>query len=201
MNLLFDFLPIILFFIMYQWYGIYAATAVIILSTTLHFGLTLMMKNKVEKIQTFTLIAVVLFGGATLIHHDPLFIKWKPSIIYWVMSAAFLFSSFFGEKTLTEKLIDTKINLLPSNWHRINHLFSGFFCLMGGLNLYVAYHYNTHVWVHYKLFGTLGLTLLFMMLIAAMMLRYNRDKDLNSSVTIDNPVTNQKNNSQRLPNG
>jgi intracellular septation protein len=175
MNLFFDFLPIILFFIAYKWFGIYVATAVLMLATTVHVGVLWALKNKVEKMHLITLACVLIFGSATLIAHDPVFIKWKPTIIYWLLGIAFLFSALCGKRTLTEKLIDSKIQLPQKNWQTINHFFSGFFIIMGALNLFVAYEYTTAVWVQYKLFGTLALTLCFMLMISGLMLKYSKD--------------------------
>ena len=104
---------------------------------------------------------ISVLGTATLTLHNPLFIKWKPSVVYWIFSIALLVSHFFGEKPLMARFLDKQIELPKNLWVHINVAWAIFFLLLGFVNLYVAYYYDTATWVNFKLFGTLGAILLF----------------------------------------
>ena len=108
-----------------------------------------------------TLVIICVFGGATLLLHNELFIKWKPTILYWAFALAFLTSHFFMDKTILQRLLEVNIPLDKSSYNKLSYTWVIFFTLMGFLNLYVIYHYSTDTWVNFKLFGTLGITLVF----------------------------------------
>lgn len=117
--------------------------------------------KKFEKLHVITLISVLILGGFTLFFHKPIFIQWKPSIIYWIFAMVLLFSRYITRKNLLVRMLGTKINLPTSIWDKLNIAWSLFFIFLGFLNLYVIYHYSMNAWVNFKLFGTLGLTLVF----------------------------------------
>ncbi|OGV51998.1 MAG: septation protein A [Legionellales bacterium RIFCSPHIGHO2_12_FULL_42_9] len=164
MKPLFDFFPIVLFFIGYKFFGIYNATAVAMAASIAQVIFFRIKYQRYEKMHLISLALILVLGGATLFFHDPWFIKWKPTGIYWLTAIVLLTSRFFGTKTLTQKMMESNINLPTHIWYRLNYAWTNFFTLMGGLNLYVAYYYTTDAWVNFKLFGGVGLTLLFVIL-------------------------------------
>ncbi len=175
MKLFFDFLPIALFFIaykfgagIYHWdgqeyeiKGIYVATAVIIVATILQVIITWFLSKKVEKSHLITLGFVVVLGGATLWFQNPDFIKWKPTAVNWLFALGFLFTMFFTKKSLLERMLSEHIQMPEPIWFRLNIAWVLFFVGSGVANLYVAFNYPEETWVNFKLFGLLGLTIVF----------------------------------------
>ena len=175
MKLFFDFLPIVLFFIaykfgggIYQWdgqeydiKGIYAATAVMIVVTLLQTAFIWFRHHKVEKANMITLVLVVILGGATLWLQNPDFIKWKPTAVNWLFALAFFFANIFTDKSLLERMMAEHIQLPALIWYRLNVAWILFFIGSGLANLYVAFNFPEETWVNFKLFGLLGLTIIF----------------------------------------
>jgi intracellular septation protein len=161
MKFLFDLFPIILFFVAYKMYDIYVATAVAIVAAFVQTGLFWLKNRKFEKMHLITLAILVVFGGLTLILRDPVFIKWKPTVVNWLFGATFMGSQFIGEKTLVERMMSHAITAPVAIWRRINLAWVVFFVAMGALNIYVAYNFSEEAWVNFKLFGMMGLTLVF----------------------------------------
>lgn len=163
-KLLFDLFPVILFFIAYKVADIYVATAVVIAATFAQIAYMWIKHRKVEKMLWVSLGLVVVFGGATLLLHDENFIKLKLTIFYWVFAAVLLGASVFMGKNLIRSLLTSqgKLEMPERIWRLLNHLWIGFFTAMGGLNLFIAQNYSTDVWVNFKLFGSLGLMLVFL---------------------------------------
>ena len=117
--------------------------------------------RRFEKMHLITLAILVVFGGLTLILQDPVFIKWKPTVVNWLFGATFLGSRFIGDKTLVERMMSHAITAPVAIWQRINWAWVVFFIAMGVLNIYVAYNFSEETWVNFKLFGMMGLTLVF----------------------------------------
>lgn len=161
MKLLFDFFPIILFFAAYKWQGIYIATGVAIAATLLQVGVAWYRTRKIEPMHLVTLALITVFGGATLIFQDELFIKWKPTVLNWGFGLGFLLSQFIGERTFIERIMGKQLELPKQIWQRLNTAWVVFFMAAGGANLFVVYSFDTETWVNFKLFGMLGLTLVF----------------------------------------
>ena len=181
MKLLIDFFPILLFFVTFKFFddqqqGILAATAVIIVATGVQVAITWAMKRRVEKLHLITLALVVVFGGATLLLEDEMFIKWKPSVVNWLFGLAFLGSHYFGERNLVERLMGSSLRLPSEIWARLNFAWVLFFLAMGLLNLYVVYRFDTDTWVNFKLFGLMGLTLLFVLAQALYLARHMQEE-------------------------
>ncbi|MCB1724827.1 MAG: septation protein A [Gammaproteobacteria bacterium] len=164
MKMLTDLFPVILFFVAYQLYDIYVATAVAIVAAAAQVVYLKLRHGKVETAQWVTLVLLAVFGGLTLALRDPTFIKWKPTVVNWLFAAAFLFSQMLMQRSLLRRMMDHAISLPDPVWSRLNLAWVTFFIAMGVLNLYVAYNYPEDVWVNFKLFGFLGLTVLFMLL-------------------------------------
>ena len=163
MKILFDLLPILLFFIAFKVSGIYVATGVAIVATAALIGWTWLKTRKVDPMQWVSLGLIVVFGGATIWLQDETFIKWKPTILYWLFAIVFLVSNQFMNKNLVRSMMGHQVDLPPAMWSRLNTLWIGFFAIMGGLNLAVAYNFDTDTWVSFKLFGGMGLMLLFVL--------------------------------------
>jgi len=161
MKMMFDFFPVLLFFAAYKLYDIYVATAVLIAASAVQTFTHRMYHGRFENNHLITLVLVVLFGGATLLLHDETFIKWKPTVINWLFGAIFLASQFVGKKTVIERMLGNKVELPVPVWTRLNLAWCLFFMLMGTLNLYVAFSFDTDTWVNFKLFGLMGLTFVF----------------------------------------
>ena len=161
MKFLFDFFPILLFFIAYKMYGIYAATIVAIAASFAQVGLFWFKHRRFETTHLITLGIIVIFGGATLLLQDEMFIKWKPTVLNWLLGLGFLGSQFIGKQTIAQRMMGKNIILSASGWSHLNLSWSAFFIAMGFLNLYVVYNFDTDTWVNFKLFGILGLTFAF----------------------------------------
>ncbi len=138
MKFLADFFPILLFFIAYKLYGIYAATIVAIAASFAQVAWHWFQHKAVQNMHLITLGMLVFFGGLTLVLQDKAFIMWKPSVINWLFAIVFLGSQFIGKKTLIERMMDSHITLPMPIWLRLNNIWVLFFVTLGALNLYVA---------------------------------------------------------------
>ncbi len=161
MKFLADFFPVLLFFGAYQLWDIYVATTAAILASCVQVGYAWLRRGKVETMHLVTLGLLIFFGGLTLALRDPLFIKWKPTVVNWLFAAAFLGSHYVGDRPIVQRMMAQAVTLPPPVWRRLSLAWVLFFFLVGILNLFVAYNFAEEVWVNFKLFGMLGLTLLF----------------------------------------
>lgn len=139
------------------------ATIVVILATAVQITWLLSRRQKVDTMLWATFALVVVLGGATIWFHNPTFIKWKPSALYWAMGVAFWVSQTFFRKNLLQTLIGQQLRLPGPIWQRLNFAWIAFFGLLGLLNLYVAYSFSISTWFTFKAFGVTGLMLLFML--------------------------------------
>lgn len=172
MQFLLDFLPIGLFFIAYKISGLYTATLVAILASLLHLLYTRYKTGSFQKMPLFSFASISLLGGATLLFQNEIFIKWKPTAIYWLLALFFLCTHYMSEKPLLKRLMEHQLHLSMVAWRRLNLSWFFFFGFLGALNLYVVHHFDTQTWVYFKLFGCLGLTLLFVLIQAVYMARH-----------------------------
>ncbi len=177
MKLLTDFLPIALFFITFKLAGIYVATAVAIAATLLQIGWLHFRHGKVETMQWVSLVIIVLFGGATLVFHDDTFIKWKPTVLYWLMGGALALGHLLFKRNFLQSLMGSQLELPTPVWLRLLWAWTGFFVLMGVLNLWVAYSFDLDTWVSYKLFGGMGLMLVFVVIQALYLSRFIKNDE------------------------
>lgn len=185
MKILFDFLPIVLFFISYKIFGIYTATAIAMAASFSQVVYFRIKYQRFERMHLISLALILILGGATLLFKNPSFIKWKPTGIYWITATAFLGSRIFGQKTLTQKMMESNICLPATTWHALNYAWVSFFFVMGMLNLYVAFHFDTDTWVNFKLFGGAGCTLVFIAL-QALYLNQHLQNEKSTKVNIVN---------------
>jgi intracellular septation protein len=190
MKLLFDFLPIILFFVAFKvadankaaaaafatsHFGfmvsgglvgaeeapVLLATVVVVIATLTQVAWLLARGKKIDLMLWVSLALVVVMGGLTIWLHSETFIKWKPTLLYWVMAAALLVAWLGWRKNLIRSLLGEQLTLPEPVWLRLNLAWTAFFALMGALNLWVAYHFATPTWVNFKLFGIMGLLAVF----------------------------------------
>lgn len=207
MKQLLDFLPIVLFFIIFKFYldlpdeliigindmipimaltpgesgdAIYLATLTAIIATLIQVALSVIIVKKVEKMPIITLVLLIVFGGATLALKDPVFIQWKPTAINWLFAGIFLASQFIGEKPLVQRMMSKALDIDDAQiWARLNLSWVGFFIVSGLANVLVApeidplnFNFSLDTWVEFKLFGLLGLTILFVVAQAFYLARY-----------------------------
>jgi intracellular septation protein len=175
MKLLLDFFPIALFFVAFKIWGIYVATGVAIAATVAQIGWLKFSSGKVEPMQWLSLGIIVVFGGATILAHDETFIKWKPTVLYWMMGSALAGGLLFFRKNLLKSLMGSQMQLPEPAWRAMNWSWVTFFAVMGVLNLWVAFNFDTNTWVNFKLFGGLGLMALFVVAQALYLSRYMKD--------------------------
>lgn len=201
MKLLFDFLPIILFFATFKyaeghkdWAAEFAsrhlgavvaggvvttaqapvllATVVVIAATLAQVAWLKLRGRRIEAMLWVSLVLVVVLGGATIYFQSETFIKWKPSALYWAMGLAFWLWPLVTGKNLLKLLLGAQMQLPPKVWHRLNFAWIAFFAVMGLLNIWVAYTFSTDTWVNFKLFGGIGLMLLFTLAQGLVLARY-----------------------------
>lgn len=180
MKLLFDLFPVILFFIAFKAFNIYVATAVAIVATVLQIAWTKWRHGKVDVMLWVSFAIIGVFGGATLLLHDETFIKWKPTVLYWLFSVILLLSNLLFNKNLMRALLHEKIALPLHVWHRLNLTWSLFFALLGFINLYVAFTYSTDAWVNFKLFGFTALMVAFILGQSVWLAKYVDEKKENN---------------------
>jgi len=137
--------------------------------------------GKVEPMQWISLAVIVLFGGATLISHNDTFIKWKPTVLYWVMAAVLLGGQWLFKKNLMQKLMGAQMQLPAPVWNTVNYSWAVFFALMGVLNLWVAFTFDLDTWATFKMFGGLGLMVVFVIAQAIYLSRYLKDGEAGPS--------------------
>ncbi len=172
MKTLFDLFPLLLFFLAYKAYDLYVATAVAIGASFLQVGLYWMKHRRVENMHLITLVLILVFGGATLFLQDEVFIKWKPTVLNWLFGLAFLGSHFIGKRLLVQRIMGGAVSLAHPVWWRLNVAWTLFFFALGGINLLVVYNFDTDAWVNFKLFGIIGLTLMFIIAQTLYITRY-----------------------------
>ncbi len=172
MKFLFDFFPILLFFVAYKLYDIYVATAVAIVAAAVQTAAFWFRHRRFEKMHLITFGLLLVFGGLTIALHDPVFIKWKPTVINWLFAAVFMGSHWIGEKPLVERMMSHAIQAPRPVWVRLSWMWIVFFTAVGILNLYVAFNFAEETWVNFKLFGILGITFAFVIAQAFYLGRY-----------------------------
>ena len=175
MKLLLDFFPIILFFVTFKTWGIMAATGVAIAATVVQIGYLWRKNGFVEPMQWVSLGVIVVFGGATLLTQDETFIKWKPTVLYWLMGSALWAGHYVFKRNFIQQLMGAQVTLPDHAWGLLLHSWACFFAVMGCVNIWVANHFDTDTWVSFKLFGGLGLMLVFVLLQGIYMSRFIKD--------------------------
>jgi len=207
MKLLFDFFPIILFFVSFYQAkflidntfigslinperpehinATIIATGVAIVASFIQVGYNWFKTHKIERMHLFSLALITVLGTITIIIGNPAFIQWKPTVLNWVFAGAFLLSIFIGEKNLVERMMGSQLDLPDYVWTRLNLSWVAFFLISGAANLYVAFYYDIdaqpdvrmETWVDFKLFGLMGLTIVFVILQAIYLARFIQEEE------------------------
>lgn len=175
-NALIDFAPAVFFFTAYVFYGLYTATAVLIVSC---FALVLVQwlrTRRLPRVQLVTAVLAAVLGGLTLWYRDPQFIKFKPTALYGLFALVLLGSHFIGDKVLLARIPQKQIVLPPAVWRKVNFAWAMFFLFCAALNLYVAANYSEAVWVKVKAFGFSLLMFAFLIAHAPFLARYLEDQ-------------------------
>jgi intracellular septation protein len=164
MQILYDLLPVLAFFTAYWVADIYVATAVLMVCVTLLVAVSWLRHRKVSPLLLTSAALVLVFGTLTLLLHDSVFIRWKPTILNWLFAAGFAASHFWRPPLLIERLMGNGIRLDPRAWQQLSLMWIGFFLLSGALNLYVAFNFAESTWVAFKSFGLIGMSVVFVLL-------------------------------------
>jgi len=173
---LFDFFPVILFFVAFKFSDIFVATGVAIAATFVQIGWVLARGKKVTGMQWASLVIIGVFGGATLLLRDETFIKWKPTVLYWLAGIIFIGALAFRQNLVKAVMSEGGLTLPEPVWTKLCVAWGLFFLFKGTLNLWVAYNFPTDVWVNFKLFGGMGLMLAFVLAQAWWLSRYMPDE-------------------------
>jgi len=188
---LLEFLPLILFFIVYKMDprqievmgeffelgGIFSATAILICATIIVYGLVFIRNKTLDKNQCISLVAVLIFGALTISFRNELFLKWKAPVVNWIFGVILLFSQFVGKEPVMKRFFGEVLSLPDSVWWKLNMAWALFFIALGTANLYVAYNYEK-IWVDFKIFGSLGLTLLFVIIQTVFLAPYIKQSNI-----------------------
>ena len=161
MQLFVDYLPILAFFGAYFYQDIYFATVVLMAVMPVVLLAQWLMTKKLNRIYLASTGLVLVLGAATLMFRNPEFLYWKPTVLNWAIALVFFGSQFIGSKTIVERMMGAAAELNKAQWLRLNLMWVGFFLFVGAINLYVAFSFSEAVWVKFKLFGMLGLTIVF----------------------------------------
>jgi intracellular septation protein len=177
MKFLFDLFPVILFFVAFKLFDIYVATGVAIAATFAQVAWLKLRGRRVDTMLWASLAIIVVFGGATLALQDETFIKWKPTVLYWLFAAVLAGGELFFRRNLIRALLGEQLVLPEHAWRKLNWSWIGFFAFMGAANLYVAFSFSTDAWVNFKLFGGIGLMFAFVIGQGLYLGRYLKDDD------------------------
>ena len=193
-----DFIPLLLFFIVYKiepriveiaghsltFGGNFSATAMLIASSVVVYGILFFKQRKLEKSQWLTLIACLVFGSLTLAFHSETFLKWKAPVVNWLFALVFAGSHFIGNTLLIKRVMGHALTLPDAVWTRLNLAWIAFFVFCGAANLFVAFTFQS-IWVDFKVFGSLGMTVLFLVGQGIYLTRHLHDSDTPTSKTED----------------
>ena len=180
MKVFFDLFPIVLFFIGFKFFGIFAATGIAIAATLALIVYSKIRHGKVEKMLLINGVIISVLGGITLMLHDQTYIMWKPTVLYWLLASVLLISNLFFKKNFIQQMMGKMLNPPQIIWNRLNLIWVVFLIALGFLNLYVAFNFSLDTWVNFKLFGVTGMLFLFMILQTMVLKKYilepNEDK-------------------------
>ncbi|MEO6983761.1 MAG: septation protein A [Paralcaligenes sp.] len=175
---LFDLFPLIIFFVAFKFADIYTATAAAIIAAVVQFVWLKVRGKTIEATHWINLSVIVIFGGATLFFHNDAFIKWKPTVLYWLFGGILLVGKWVFKRNLMRKVLGTKIHMPEVIWDRLNLSWAGFFATSGALNLYVAFsgQFTESQWVNFKVFGLMALLIVFAIAQSIWLSRYMQDE-------------------------
>lgn len=166
MQMLLEFLPIAAFVITYKFFGgIYVATKVLMVGMPLSLAILWLRDRKMPTMYTISTLLVLAFGAATLLLRNPRFLQWKPTVLYWLGAVAFLVSAFVGQKPLAQRFLQHLVGdaeMTRGEWLKLNAAWVVFCLVTGAANLIVAFNAPESLWVDFKLWGLMGMSILFM---------------------------------------
>jgi intracellular septation protein len=172
MKILFDLIPVILFFVGFKLYGIFAATAFAIATTIALIIYSKIHHGKADKMLLVNGAIISVLGGITLLLHDTTYIKWKPTVLYWLLAGILLVSNLFFKKNFIQQMMGKMLNPPTATWNKLNLAWAIFLILLGFLNLYVAFHYSLDTWVNFKLFGVTSMMFVFVIAQTLLLRKY-----------------------------
>jgi len=160
--------PLVAFFVTYRLRGLYVATAVLMAAMVALLALDWLRQRRIPPLHALSAVLVLILGAATLLLHNRLFIQWKPTVLFWAVSGAFIASGWIGERTLTQRLfsaaLEERVQVSATLWWRLNLWSAAFYAALGALNLAVAHYASERAWVNFKMFGLTLLTFAFLAL-------------------------------------
>lgn len=173
MKFIFDLFPVILFVATYMWTdNIYIATAVIIPASIAQVGYVWFRHRRIERMLVVSTVLVLILGGLTLFLQDERFIKWKPTVLYWLFAAVLALSPYVAKKNIVRLMMEKGFTAPNRIWSALNVAWVLFFVFMGVLNLYIAQNFSLAFWVQFKLWGLTGLMLAFVAAQIAVLYKY-----------------------------
>jgi intracellular septation protein len=204
MKLLFDFFPLVLFYAAFKYAKAHAewaaatlthsfgfmvsggvvgpqeaptlmATVVVVAAIALQIAYMLVRRHKIPPVMWVSLGLALVFGSATIWLHDAAFIKWKFSVLYWFMGLSLWAGQTFWKTNLLRKMLGNEVQLPEVAWRRLNLAWISFFLVMGALNIYIAYNFSEDAWYNFKMFGSLGLMIVFIIGQAFYLARYMQE--------------------------
>jgi intracellular septation protein len=176
MKFLVDILPVVAFFVAYYQSDMYGATAAVMLACALQTIGYRVAAGAFDRNHVLALVLVLPFGALTLILRDPTFIKWNGTVELWLLALALIVSRFVGEKPLIEHMMGA-IDLPRERWRQLNTAWVLFFLFSGGCNLFVAYGFDEETWVNFRMFGMIGMSVVFVGLQMIWILKWVREMD------------------------
>ncbi|MFM8546843.1 MAG: septation protein A [Betaproteobacteria bacterium] len=177
MKMIFDLLPVVLFFVAYKLSDIFIATGIAILASILQLGWLRMNREEITTMHWTSVAIIVFFGGLTLMLRDETFIKWKPTVLYITLALTLIVGRWVLRRNLVQKLMGNQIKLPDIVWDRINLAWIGFFVFLAVLNIWVAQSFSTDAWVNFKFYGIMSLTFAFIAALVFYMARYMQTDD------------------------
>ncbi|QEH17515.1 septation protein A [Histophilus somni] len=172
MKQLLEFIPLILFFAVYKLQGIQAAAITLIIATLIQLMILKLKYGKIEKQQLIMGSAVVFFGSLSAYFNELEFLKWKVTVVYALFSLILLVSQYGFKKPLIQQLLGKEIQLPTYVWHHLNLGWAVFFLLCMLINLYISQYLSDDIWVDFKTFGILGMTLIATLVTGVYIYRY-----------------------------
>ena len=185
MKFLFDFFPVLLFYIAYNVGKKYTgevdamilATVLLVLATCVQVSITWLRMRKVENMHIVVLALALIFGGAPIYFREPIYLIWKVTLANWLFAGAFLASHFIGHSPIVKRMMQHAVVLPEFVWNRLSYMWISFFIALGAINLVVAENVSFDAWVDFKLFGLLGLTLLFVIIQSVYLARHIKEEN------------------------
>ncbi|MEX2124242.1 MAG: inner membrane-spanning protein YciB [Woeseia sp.] len=164
MHLFIDYIPIVIFIAAYFYRDIFFATGVLMVVMPVVLLLQWLTTRKLNKFYLASTLLVLVLGSATLFYRNATFLYWKPTVLNWAIAVVFLGSQWIGDTTIVQRMLGSAAELSRAQWIRLNQFWVAFFTVVGAINLYVAYNFSEEFWVKFKLFGMLGVTILFVII-------------------------------------